>query len=336
MKNKSTLIIAEAGVNHNGSMQKAKQLIDVAAYAKVDLIKFQTFFANNLVTTSAKKANYQNRTTDSSESQYQMIKKLELSSEMHEELFEYCNRNKVGFFSTAFDLKSIDLLAKLGLKQFKIPSGEINNIPYLRHIGSYGKPLILSTGMATLGEIESALDILEKSGTPRNSITVLHCHTEYPTQMVDVNLRAMLSIRSSLGVEIGYSDHTKGIEVSIAAVALGASIIEKHFTLDNNLPGPDHMASLNPEELKKMVDSIRNIEIALGDGIKRPSLSELENMKAIRKSIVAAIPIKAGDILDESNLTVKRPGYGISPIRYDEVIGKVALKDFNADEFIII
>ena len=328
------LIVAEAGVNHNGSLETAKQLVDAAVEAGADMVKFQTFSADQLVTTSAPKANYQNQATDSAETQHTMIHKLELSREMHEELIEYCQQQGIDFFSSGFDTQSIDLLVELGQVRFKIPSGEITNLPYLRYVGHYGKPVILSTGMANLGEIEAALEVLEISGTLRKQITVLHCNTEYPTSMVDVNLRAMLSIRNAFGVEVGYSDHTLGIEVPIAAVALGATVIEKHFTMDRSLPGPDHQASLEPDELKAMVHAIRNIEKALGDGIKRPSPSELKNKPIARKSLVAAIAIRAGECFTGTNLTVKRPGTGISPMRWDEIIGCSAKRDFEADELI--
>ena len=331
----ATLIIAEAGVNHNGSIETAGQLIETAAEAGADLVKFQTFSADRLVTGSASKADYQLETTSTSESQHEMIRKLELSREMHEELIAHCKKCGVGFFSTGFDPQSVDLLAELGLDRFKIPSGEITNLPYLRHIGQYGKPVILSTGMARLGEIEAALEVLEASGTPRERVTVLHCNTEYPTPMADVNLKAMLAIRDALGVQVGYSDHTLGIEVPIAAVAMGATVIEKHFTLDRNLPGPDHRASLEPDELKAMVQAIRNIELALsGDGLKRPSPSESKNIEIARKSLVALVPIKAGEPFTEANLGVKRPGSGISPMRWDEFIGRPANRDYQVDELI--
>ncbi|AOX03989.1 N-acetylneuraminate synthase [Moorena producens PAL-8-15-08-1] len=329
-----TLIIAEAGVNHNGDMATARKLIDVAADAGVDLVKFQTFKADCLVTTQAKKAEYQNHTTDSNESQHSMIRRLELTREMHQELIAHCQVRGISFFSTGFDLESIDLLVELGLDRFKIPSGEITNLPYLRHIGHYGKPIIMSTGMANLGEIEAALDILEQAGTGRDQITVLHCNTEYPTPIKDVNLRAMVTIREALGVAVGYSDHSLGIEVPIAAVALGATVIEKHFTLDRSLPGPDHRASMEPEELKAMVTAIRKIEQALGDGRKGPSPSEVKNKPIARKSIVAAGAIKAGEVFTACNLAVKRPGIGISPMRWDEVLGRKAIRDFESDELI--
>ena len=331
----ATLIIAEAGVNHNGSIETAGQLIETAAEAGADLVKFQTFSADRLVTGSASKADYQLETTSTSESQHEMIRKLELSREMHEELIAHCKKCGVGFFSTGFDPQSVDLLAELGLDRFKIPSGEITNLPYLRHIGQYGKPVILSTGMARLGEIEAALEVLESFGTPRDRMTVLHCNTEYPTPMADVNLKAMLAIRDALGVQVGYSDHTLGIEVPIAAVAMGATVIEKHFTLDRNLPGPDHRASLELDELKAMVQAIRNIELALsGDGHKRPSPSESKNLEIVRKSLVTLVPIKAGEPFTEANLGVKRPGSGISPMRWDEFIGRPANRYYQADELI--
>ena len=328
------LIIAEAGVNHNGSLKTAKQLVVAASEAGADIVKFQTFSADRLVTKSANKAEYQNQTTDASESQHAMIQKLELSLEMHKDLILFCKQCNIEFFSTGFDIQSIDLLDDLGLEQFKIPSGEITNLPYLRHIGQYGKPVILSSGMATLGEIEAALDVLETSGTQRKYITVLHCNTEYPTPMEDVNLKAMLAIRDAFGVKVGYSDHTLGTEVSVAAVALGATVIEKHFTLDRTLPGPDHKASLEPYELRAMVMAIRNIEKALGDGIKRASPSETKNKLIARKSLVAATSITNGEFFTKDNLAVKRPGNGISPMRWDEVLGRTAIRDFEPDEMI--
>lgn len=329
-----TLVIAEAGVNHNGDMALALELIDVAARAGADLVKFQTFSADRLATRDARKAAYQVGTTDTGESQHAMLKRYELSREMHETLIARCERRGIGFFSTGFDPESIDLLADLGLDCFKISSGEITNLPYLRHVGSYHKPVILSTGMATLTEIEAALDVLTQAGTPRDGITVLHCTTEYPTPMADVNLRAMLTISDAFGVSVGYSDHTTGIEVAIAAVALGATVIEKHFTLDRSLPGPDHKASLEPGELEAMIAAIRHIEQALGDGIKRPSASERKNLPIARKSLVAACAIRVGDVFNEANLTVKRPGTGLSPMRWDEVIGCKASRDFAVDELI--
>ncbi|RHX86857.1 N-acetylneuraminate synthase [Leptospira stimsonii] len=331
-----TLIIAEAGVNHNGNIEIAHRLIDVAADAGVDIVKFQTFEAAKLTTKFAKKADYQNETTDSTESQLEMLKKLELSKQDHFSLIEHCKKRRIEFLSTAFDLQSLAFLEELNLSRYKIPSGEITNYPYLKKIGSLGKPIILSTGMATLGEIESAILILEKAGSKREDLTVLHCNTEYPTPFSDVNLRSMETIRQSFKVSVGYSDHTSGIEVSIAAVALGAFVIEKHFTLDKSLPGPDHKASLEPDELKALVQSIRNIEQSLGDGIKRPSLSESKNLGIARKSIVASSAIKKGETFSSENLAVKRPGIGISPMRFDEIIGLQAKRDFDEDELIEI
>ena len=329
-----TLIIAEAGVNHNGDPELAKKLIDAAAAADADLVKFQTFNADRQVTRAAQKATYQTQTTASNESQHEMLRRLELTTEMHKELIAHCAVRDIGFFSTGFDIECVDLLVSLGQNHFKIPSGEITNLPYLRHIGQLGKSVILSTGMATMGEIEAAIDALEQAGTPRTNITVLHCTTEYPTPMAEVNLRAMQSIHAAFGVAVGYSDHTSGIEVAIATVALGASVIEKHFTLDRNLPGPDHKASLEPGELRAMVSAIRNVEIALGDGIKRTSASEGKNKPIARKSLVATQAIKAGEVFSAENITAKRPGTGISPMRWDEVLGRKAPRDFAADELI--
>jgi N,N'-diacetyllegionaminate synthase len=331
-----TLIIAEAGVNHNGDLDLAKKLIDVAAEAGVDLVKFQTFNANRLVTRTAKKAAYQTQNTDSKESHHEMLRRLELTADMHKELIDHCALRNIGFFSTGFDIESVDLLLSLGQDHFKIPSGEITNLPYLRYIGQLGKTVILSTGMATLGDIEAALDVLEQAGTARAQITVLHCTTEYPTPMNEVNLRAMQSIHAAFGVAVGYSDHTQSIEVAIAAVAMGASVIEKHFTLNRDLPGPDHKASLEPEELNAMVAAIRNIEVALGDGIKRLTPSEARNKPVARKSLVASRAIKAGEVFSAQNITSKRPGTGISPMRWDEVIGCSAPRDFSVDDLIAL
>ena len=329
-----TLIIAEAGVNHNGDLDMAKKLIDIAAESGADLVKFQSFCADRLVTHAAKKADYQTKTTDGNESQHNMLRRLELTHEMHKELIAHCASRNIGFFSTGFDIESVDLLVSLGQDHFKIPSGEITNLPYLRHIGGLCKPVILSTGMATLGDIKAAIDVLEAAGISREDMTVLHCTTEYPTPMEDVNLRAMQTIHNAFGVDVGYSDHTQGIEVAIAAVALGGTVIEKHFTLDRNLLGPDHKASLEPHELKAMVTAIRNIEIALGDGIKRLSQSEAKNKPVARKSLVAIRAIKAGDLFTEQNITAKRPGTGISPMQWDEVIGRAAPRDYAEDELI--
>ena len=331
---KKVFIIAEAGVNHNGSIELAKRLIDKAAEAGADAVKFQSFKAENLVTKTAKKAEYQETTTGKAENQFQMIKKLELDYEKHGELMNYCQEKGIMFLSSPFDLESIDLLHKLELEIFKIPSGEITNLPYLRKIGKLKKKVILSTGMSTLGDIEQALDILRENGT--DDITVLHCNTEYPTPMKDVNLNAMNTIRDAFKVEVGYSDHTLGIEIPIAAVALGATIIEKHFTLDKTMEGPDHRASLEPNELKAMVTAIRNIENAMGDGVKELTESESKNIKIARKSIVASKNIKKGEIFTEENLGIKRPGDGISPMSWDQVIGKIAKQDFKEDEKIEI
>lgn len=329
-----TLIIAEAGVNHNGDLEMAKQLVKAAKEAGADLVKFQTFKAASLVTKTADKAEYQQKTTGAAESQHDMVRKLELSEKDHEVLIEECRRNNIEFFSTAFDEESFDLLVKLGINQIKVPSGELTNLPLLRHMTKFGMPVMLSTGMANIGEIEAALNVIELAGTPRSKITVLHCTTEYPAPMSDVNLRAMVNLSTTFGVEVGYSDHTPGIEVPIAAVALGARVIEKHFTLDRNLPGPDHKASLEPHELKAMINAIRNIENALGDGIKRPTPSELKNKPIARKSIVATRTIHAGEVFTATNLGVKRPGTGISPMLWDEVIGKAAKRSFAIDELI--
>lgn len=328
----TVLIIAEAGVNHNGDIGMARQLIAVAAAAGADLVKFQTFDAAKLVGAQAPKADYQIAATGGDESQYEMVRKLELSRADHDVLIADCAAHGIGFFSTAFDTGSFDMLIALGLDLVKIPSGEITNLPFLRHVAGCGLPVILSTGMATIADIDAALAVLEAGGTPRERITILHCNTEYPTPMADVNLRAMANLGAAFGTAIGYSDHTQGIEVAIAAVALGATVIEKHFTLDRSLPGPDHLASLEPAELTAMVAAIRNIEAALGDGIKRPSASEARNRPIARKSIVAARPIARGERFDAGNLTAKRPGTGLSPMAWDEVIGRLAPRDFNIDE----
>jgi N,N'-diacetyllegionaminate synthase len=333
MKNK-TFIIAEAGVNHNGSIEIAKKMIEVAKECGANAIKFQTFKAEKVISKYALKAEYQKQTTGEIDSQLEMVKKLELSFDDFIVLKEYCDKLNIMFLSTPFDFESIDFLNDLGLKIFKIPSGEITNLPYLEKIGKLGKKVILSTGMADLGEIEDALDILTSCGTKKEDITILHCNTEYPTPYEDVNLLAMLTIKEAFKVKVGYSDHTLGIEVPIAAVALGASVIEKHFTLDKKMEGPDHKVSLEPHELKAMINAIRNIEKALGNGIKKPSKSEMKNKDIVRKSIVAKREIKKGEIFTEDNITVKRPGNGISPMRWYEVLGKVALKDYKEDELI--
>jgi N,N'-diacetyllegionaminate synthase len=327
----STIIIAEAGVNHNGSIDTAKKMIEVTAEAGADFVKFQTFKAEELVTRMAGKAEYQKNLSDKSESYFDMIKKLELDRGAHEELIQHCEKLGIRFLSTAFDHDSIDLLVELNIPLYKIPSGEITNLPYLRHIGRIGKPIFMSTGMATLHEVQEALNVLLEAGAEKDNITFLHCNTEYPTPIEDVNLKAMLTLRDELGVSVGYSDHTLGIEIPIAAVALGATVIEKHFTLDRTLPGPDHAASLEPEELKSMVAAIRNIEKAMGNGVKKPSPSEIKNIPIARKSIVAKKSIKKGEIFSVSNLMVKRPGTGISPMEWYEVLGKVAKKDYKID-----
>jgi N,N'-diacetyllegionaminate synthase len=329
-----TLIIAEAGVNHNGDIKMAKTLIDIAADSGADLVKFQTFKADRLVTERAEKADYQITETNSSESQHDMLRKLELTESMHHELIAHCASKKIGFFSTGFDLESLNLLIRLGQNLFKIPSGEITNLPYLRHIGKLNATVILSSGMSNMNEIDAAIKVLEESGTPRSKITVLHCTTSYPVPMSDVNLRAMQSIQNKFNVSVGYSDHTLGIEIPIAAVALGATVIEKHFTTDRSQPGPDHKASLEPLELKSMIDGIRAVEIALGDGIKRVMPSEIANLGIARKSIMASQQINAGEIFTEVNLTTKRPGSGISPMDWNKFIGRVANRDYLADEFI--
>ena len=330
----SVFIIAEAGVNHNGSVDLAKQLIDVASDSGANAVKFQTFKAENLVVKNSQKAEYQKQTTNASESQFNMIKRLELDVETHKELIAYCQEKNIIFLSTPFDHDSINLLNDLNLQIFKIPSGEITNLPYLRHIGKLNKEVILSTGMSNLQEVEDALTVLISAGTQKNNITVLHANTMYPTPMGDVNLNAMLTIQKELGVAVGYSDHTLGVEVDIAAVAMGASIIEKHFTLDKTMNGPDHKASLEPEELKSMVASIRNIEKAMGNSEKKPSPSESINIEVVRKSIVASQDIKKGEVLTERYIAVKRPGDGISPMKWDSVIGSIAVKSYNSDDFI--
>ncbi|MGB5920473.1 N-acetylneuraminate synthase [Arcobacter sp.] len=328
-------IIAEAGVNHNGSIELAKRLIDMAADAGADAVKFQTFKATTLVSQNAQKAQYQKENmNDGDDSQFNMLKKLELDLDTHKELISYCKTKNIMFLSTPFDNDSIELLNDLELEIFKIPSGEITNLSYLRHIGKLNKKVILSTGMADIGEIEDALDILTQAGTQKENITVLHANTMYPTPMEDVNLKAMVTIGNTFDIAFGYSDHTLGIEVDIAAVAMGASCIEKHFTLDCTMEGPDHKASLEPDELKAMVKAIRNIELALGSSIKKPSKSEMPNMSVARKSIVAKTTIKKGGKLSEENITIKRPGNGINPMRWDEIVGTVATKDYAEDELI--
>jgi len=330
----SVFIIAEAGVNHNGSVELAKKLIDVASESGADAVKFQTFKAETLVSRSAQKASYQKETTDGKESQFDMLKKLELDVATHRELIEYCHAKKIIFLSTPFDLESIELLDSLDLEIFKIPSGEITNLPYLVAIAKLNKKVVLSTGMATLQEVRDAFEVLLQNGTKKENITILHANTMYPTPMEDVNLNAMLTIQKELNVEVGYSDHTLGIEVPTAAVAMGASVIEKHFTLSRDMEGPDHKASLEPQELQAMVKAIRNIEKALGSFEKKPSPSETPNILVARKSIVASKAIRKGEILNESNLSVKRPAGGINPMQWNEVLGRVAQKSYSVDEMI--
>lgn len=329
-----TIVIAEAGVNQNGSMEIAKRLIDAAAEAGADYVKFQTFRAECLVGKTARKAEYQIRNTESGsgDSQYEMLKKLELSAEDHAVLIERCKQQGIRFLSTAFDLESVAFLDSLGLPLWKIPSGEITNFPYLRAIGQTGKPVILSTGMANIQEIEAAIEVLVKYGTPRSDITLLHCTTEYPAPKNEINLRAMQTLRERFGLSVGYSDHTEGIEIPVAAVALGAVVIEKHFSLDRNMEGPDHKASLEPDELRQMVREIRNVEVALGSGEKIPAPAELKNIPIARKSIVAAIAIARGDMLTENNITTKRPANGLSPMLWEKVVGTCATRDFAPDE----
>lgn len=331
---KRVFIIAEAGVNHNGSFKIAKQMVDAAYKSGVDAVKFQIFRAENLTIKSAKKAEYQKRLPFKKETQFEMLKKLELDKQAYEKLFRYCKKKGIIFLCSAFDLECIDFLKELGVKIFKIPSGEITNYPYLKKIGSFRKKIIMSTGMAVISEIRAAINVLVKAGTLKKHITLMHCTTEYPALLKDVNLLAIPALRKKFGVCIGYSDHTLGIEVPIAAVALGAEVIEKHFTLDKTMYGPDHKASLEPHELEAMVKAIRNIEISMGNSIKKPSLHEIKNKDAVRKSIVALRNIKKGDVFTENNITAKRPGIGINPMKWNKVIGKKALRDFQGDELI--
>ncbi|MDD2436486.1 MAG: N-acetylneuraminate synthase [Massilibacteroides sp.] len=334
MKNK-TLIIAEAGVNHNGSIPLAKKLIDAAVSAGVDYVKFQTFQAEKLASEHALKADYQRSNTQKKEeTQLQMLKKLELTYEQHYELISYCKQKNIGFFSTAFDLESLEFLSSIGLKTVKIPSGEITDLPYLRKASSLFPRVILSTGMAKLQEIREAVQVFVSAGMKKENITILHCTTEYPTPMQEVNLKAMLHLQQEFGTPIGYSDHTIGIEVPIAAVALGATVIEKHFTLDRTMKGPDHKASLEPNELKAMTNAIRNIEVALGNGEKRISPTEEKNKTVARKSIVALKEIVVGELFSNDNLTVKRPGTGLSPMLWDSIIGTKAKRPYHPDELI--
>jgi N,N'-diacetyllegionaminate synthase len=331
-----TFIIAEAGVNHNGNIAIAKKMIDAAASAGADAVKFQTFQAEKITIRQAPKANYQIETTGAKETQFEMLKKLELDEVSHRLLMDYCVKRRIIFLSTPFDIESIEMLVELGLNTFKIPSGEITNLPYLGKIGSLKKKIILSTGMADMKEVEEALALLTSAGTPKKNITILHCNTEYPTPFNDANLLAMTTMKRIFGLKVGYSDHTPGIEASIAAVALGAEVIEKHFTLDRSMEGPDHRASLEPDELRMMIMAIRNVEKALGNGDKKPSPSERKNKVIARKSIVASRSIKKGDLFTAGNITVKRPGTGISPMKWDSVIGRKAPRDFKADEMIAL
>lgn len=330
----SVSIIAEAGVNHNGDLKIARRLIECAAEAGADLVKFQTFSAERLVTPAARMSGYQIQNTGADESQYEMLKRLELNATDHIALREYCDEYGIGFLSTAFDAECVNMLVDLGVNYIKVPSGEITNLPYLRHVASFGKKLILSTGMSDLQDVEAALHALIEAGSAREMITVLHCTTAYPTTMADANLRAMLTIRDELDVAVGYSDHTIGIEAAIAAVALGATIVEKHITLDREMPGPDHKASIEPVELRALVSAIRNVETALGDGVKRVTPAEAENIAFARKSIVACKPIRAGEVFDANNIAPMRPGTGISPMRWDDVIGQRASRDFEVNELI--
>ena len=331
---KKVCIIAEVGVNHNGRIDLAKEMIRVAKEAGVDYVKFQTFRPQNLVSKFAEKAEYQKKSTGSGESQLEMLKKLTLSDEDYVSLKSYCDEQQIGFISTPFDLDSIAFLEQLNMDFWKIPSGEITNLPYLEAIGRTGKKVVLSTGMSEISEVQEAISVLEKNGT--KEIILLHCNTQYPTPFQDVELLAMTDLKKKTGKRVGYSDHSLGIEVPIAAAALGAEIIEKHFTLDRTMEGPDHLASLEPEDLKNMVKAIRNIEQALGNGIKKVSPSEMENKNVARKSIVAKCKIQKGEIFTEENLTTKRPGNGISPMKWHEVLGKKAIKDFQEDELIVL
>ena len=329
-----TKIIAEAGVNHNGDLDLAKKMIDLAAQAGADYVKFQTFSAETLTTLTAPAAEYQVTNMHRNVSQYGILKKLELSKLEHEVLIRHAKNAKIGFLSTAFDIESINMLVDLGQEIFKVPSGELNNLPYLRHLGGLSKQIILSTGMSTIEEVSSALRILEDFGTSRDKITILHCTSAYPTPLIDVNLLAMKSMRREFNLPVGYSDHTLGLEVPIAAVALGATVVEKHFTLNRDLPGPDHKASLIPHELIEMVRMIRNLEVAMGDGVKRVMPSESKNLSIVRKSIVAKVAINKGEPFTSRNLTTKRPGIGTTPMKWDKLIGTIATKNYLEDELI--
>lgn len=336
MSSNIVTVIAEAGVNHNGQLDLAFNLIDVAADSGADYVKFQTFTANALVLKGAPKAEYQIKSEFDIESQHDLLSSLELSIEDHFKLKDYCKQRGIGFLSTAFDLESLIFLDTLNLDFFKIPSGEINNIPLLQYVGKKNSQVLLSTGASTISEVNKALEVLQNLGTRKDNITVLHCTTEYPAQIKNVNLRAMQSMRDEFSTKVGYSDHTKGIEIALAAVGMGATVIEKHFTLSNSMIGPDHAASLEPAELKKMIRAIRDIEVALGTGIKEPTEEELRVLNVIRKSIVAKTDILKGEKFTAENLTTKRPGTGISSAKWEDVIGKVALQNYKADEFILI
>ncbi len=333
---KAVFIVAEAGVNHNGDVKTALKMIDVARACGADAIKFQAFIPSSLVSRFAEKAEYQKKTTRTSESQLQMLQSLSLDFDAHRHLYDYCKRSEIVYLASPFDLPSIDFLGTLKLPIMKIPSGEITNLPYLRKIARLHRKVLLSTGMANVHEIKNALDVFTTQGIKKSNITLLHCTTEYPAPVKEVNLLAMDTLRNKFGVDVGYSDHTQGIEISLAAVARGATVIEKHFTLNNKMPGPDHIASLEPSELKLLVSSVRNIEMALGDGIKLSSPSEMKNREIVRKSIVAMSEIKKGEIFSEKNITVKRPGSGISPMNWMKVLGKTAKRDFRRDEMITL
>ncbi len=330
----TVLVIAEAGVNHDGELTTALRLVDAATSCGADIVKFQTFTADRLATPDADKAEYQKAATSTKETQFEMLRKLELSHNDHLVIIERCQERGIGFLSTGFDIESVNMLMGLEIDRIKIPSGEITNLSYLRHIGGLGRPIILSTGMADLEEVRSALDVLLSAGIPKEDVTVLHCTTEYPAPMCDVNLQAMVTMRDAFGVNVGYSDHTMGHEVAVAAVALGACVIEKHLTLDRTAAGPDHAASLEPADFAEMVRAIRNIEIALGNGIKTPQPSEIDNMAVARKSLVAAVAIREGDQFTSVNITAKRPGSGLSPMLWDDVLGRKATRDFAPNEMI--
>ena len=332
-KNNKVFIIAEAGVNHNGSLLVAKKLIKVASKIGADAIKFQTFITEEEITKKAPLAKYQKSDSKYS-NQFDLFKKLELSQADHKNLKRFCKKNNLEYMSSAFDIKSLRFLKNINLKRFKIPSGEINNYPYLREIGSYGKEIILSTGMSKMSEIDQAINLIKKSGTNINKIKILHCHTDYPTKPKDVNLLAIKSLQKKYGNKIGYSDHTMGVEISIAAVALGSVIVEKHLTLDKRMKGPDHKSSIEPKEFELMVKSIRNLEKAMGDGKKLPTKNELKNLKIVRKSIVAKDNIKKGEVFSEKNITTKRPALGINPMNWKKILGKKAKKNFYEDDFI--